>query len=135
VDIPIFRIRRRIGEPRTETGECPDGPLLAVAGIAAPAAFFEDLRASGFSLAGTLAFSDHHPFSTRDLQRIEHEARARGAAAVVTTEKDYVRLLPLRPFAVPVAWVPLTIEPEPLDEFAAWLAGGLRAARDIVATA
>ena len=52
------------------------------------------------------------------------------AAAVLTTEKDYVRLLPLRPFSLPVAWVPLTMEPEPIDEFRAWLAARLIESRD-----
>jgi tetraacyldisaccharide 4'-kinase len=130
VDIPIFRIRRRIGEPRSEA-ECPPGPALAVAGIAVPAGFFEDLRGAGYALAGTLTFPDHHPYSPRDLRRIEAEVRRKAAAFVLTTEKDYIRLLPLRPFRVPVAWVPLTMEPEPVDDFAAWLAGSLRAARDI----
>jgi hypothetical protein len=57
-------------------------------------------------------------------------ARAVNATRVLTTEKDYVRLLPLRPFSLPVAWVPLTMEPEPIDEFRAWLAAQLDAARD-----
>jgi hypothetical protein len=59
------------------------------------------------------------------------EARAAGAGTILTTEKDYVRLLPFRPFAVPVAWVPLTMEPDPLPEFRNWLTGALDAARDI----
>jgi hypothetical protein len=59
------------------------------------------------------------------------EARASDAACVLTTEKDYVRLLPHRPFAVPVAFVPLTMEPEPLPDFKAWLAASLREARDL----
>ena len=49
----------------------------------------------------------------------------------MTTEKDYVRLLPFRPFAVPIAYAPLTMEPEPEGDFRHWLAGSLRAARDI----
>jgi len=49
---------------------------------------------------------------------------------VLTTEKDYVRLLPLRPFSLPVGFVPLTMEPAPIDEFRAWLAESLNAARD-----
>ena len=31
----------------------------------------------------------------------------------MTTEKDFVRLLPFRPFPVPVAYLPLTMELEP----------------------
>jgi hypothetical protein len=57
-------------------------------------------------------------------------ARRGGAEVLLTTEKDYVRLLPYRPFERPIAWVPLTMEPDPLAEFRDWLAAQLRAARD-----
>jgi len=59
-------------------------------------------------------------------------ARAAGAGQLVTTEKDFVRLLPFRPFPLPIAWVALTMEPDPLAEFRSWLAGALNAARDLV---
>ena len=49
----------------------------------------------------------------------------------LTTEKDFVRLLPFRPFPLPVGWVPLTMEPDPLPEFRRWLAGALAGARDL----
>ena len=71
-------------------------------------------------------------YSRRDVRRIFDAARAAGAGAVLTTEKDFVRLLPFRPFPMPVGWVPLTMEPEPLPEFRRWLAGSLAAARDII---
>jgi hypothetical protein len=48
--------------------------------------------------------------------------RAAGAALAVTTEKDLVRMLPLRPLPAPVWWVPLFVGVEPAAEFAAWLA-------------
>jgi hypothetical protein len=59
------------------------------------------------------------------------DARAAGAEQVLTTEKDYVRLLPFRPFPMPVLWVPLTMEPEPLPEFRRWLTRALAGARDL----
>ena len=46
--------------------------------------------------------------------------------------KDLVRLLPFRPFPLPVGYVPLTMEPEPLPEFRRWLEASLRAARDSI---
>ena len=58
--------------------------------------------------------------------------QAAGADAVLTTEKDFVRLLPHRPFSMPAGWVPLTMEPDPLPEFRRWLAGSVAAARDII---
>jgi tetraacyldisaccharide 4'-kinase len=110
----------------------PGETVFAVAGIAAPARFFTDLRAAGWTLAGTLGFADHHRYSRGDVARIAAASRAAGAAAILTTEKDFVRLLPFRPFASRIGWVPLTMEPDPLHEFRRWLAGSLDAARDII---
>jgi tetraacyldisaccharide 4'-kinase len=127
MDAPFFRTRRVVVTPRTN-----GVPALALAGVAFPSRFFDDLRALGCTLVRTLTFRDHHPYSSRDLNRIVTEAKTAGAQVVLTTEKDYVRLLPYRPFAIPIECVPLTMEPDPLPEFRQWLAGSLRAARDIV---
>jgi tetraacyldisaccharide 4'-kinase len=128
LDIPVFRLRRT-------RGAVPPGadPVFAVAGIAVPGRFVADLRAAGVNVAGTMTFRDHHDYSRRDLAGIVAAARAAGAAAIVTTEKDLVRLLRYRPFAMPIAAVPLTIEPDPLEAFGTWLAGSIAAARDVAA--
>jgi tetraacyldisaccharide 4'-kinase len=134
-ELPLFALQRRIGDP-VVTG--PDGesfdraaPAFAVAGIADPRRFLEDLRAGGWTVAGALTFRDHHPFSATDVRRIWEEAARAAARAVITTEKDFVRLLPFRPFPMPVAYLPLTMEPDPAAEFRQWLDASLRAARDI----
>jgi tetraacyldisaccharide 4'-kinase len=110
-----------------------DLPVFALAGIADPQRFLDDLAAAGWTTAGALVFGDHHPYSARDAERVWAAAERARAGAVVTTEKDFVRLLPFRPFPVPVAYVPLTMEPEPAAEFRRWLAASLRAARDLTA--
>lgn len=131
VPAQVFRTKRRMGTPVRDAGECPPGAVVAVAGIASPSAFFAELESAGHRIARRVAFPDHHRFSKKDVAAIVSEVQAAGAACVLTTEKDYVRLLPFRPFPVPVAFVPLTMEPEPLPEFAAWLSARLREARDI----
>jgi len=115
-----------------------DGPavpagekVLALAGIAGPQGFFASLRAAGIQIAATRTFRDHHPYSARDVSGLFDAAVAAGASAVLTTEKDYVRLLPHRPFRLPVGWLPLTMEPEPADAFRQWLVSSMAAARDI----
>jgi tetraacyldisaccharide 4'-kinase len=130
----MFRMRRTMGavQPSApEGGEEPAVASLAMAGIARPQEFFEGLRAAGQNIVRTRSFRDHHRYSRRDLDRVFREARAAGAVRVLTTEKDYVRLLPLRPFPMPVVWVPLTMEPDSLPEFRRWLAGALAGARDL----
>jgi tetraacyldisaccharide 4'-kinase len=141
MEIPMFRVTRAIGTPVWSGGgnhgvralsDGAPGPVLALAGIASPVRFFEDLRKAGYSLVETLPFSDHHPYSSSDVRRIFLRAAASGAAAVLTTEKDFVRLLPHRPFPMPAGWVPLTMKPEPLPEFRRWLAESVGAARDMI---
>jgi tetraacyldisaccharide 4'-kinase len=127
VDIPVFQMRKTV----TVRPEARGAPAFAVAGIASPGAFFDDLRAAGCQVVGTRAFRDHHPYSRRDLDAVISTARAAGAAHILTTEKDFVRLLPFRPFGMPIRWPPLTMEPDPLPAFRRWLARAVGAARDI----
>jgi tetraacyldisaccharide 4'-kinase len=122
---PVFRIHRAPLPPPPD-----DRPSLAIAGIAEPSRFFADLRAAGWPLAETVAFRDHHPYSVRDVRRIQERAAGCGATRIVTTEKDAVRLLRFRPFSLPLVTAPLRVEPQPADEFRAWLADAIGSARD-----
>ena len=135
----VFRMQRTVGAPVfvppvgvTVVAPEPPAAVVAVAGIANPEPFFAGLRDAGWQIGAALTFRDHHPYTPRDVERIWSQANAAGAAAVLTTEKDFVRMLPLRPFPLPVGYVPLTMDPSPLPEFRRWLAGSLRAARDNV---
>lgn len=69
-------------------------PLVAVAGIARPQAFFDMLRANGLQLAQTIALPDHFRFE---------RWRAPGAAGnLICTEKDAVKLWATNPGALAV---------------------------------
>ena len=107
----------------------PAAPVLAVAGIARPPRFFGALREQGYHAAATLAFRDHHPYTARDVARIERLAAARRVEYVVTTEKDRVRLLPHAPFAFPLLSIPLAVPIEPEASFRAWLGERVERAR------
>jgi hypothetical protein len=48
---------------------------------------------------------------------------------VLTTDKDYMRLLPLRPFAMAVEPVHLAFAIEPTETFRDWLVARLASAR------
>jgi tetraacyldisaccharide 4'-kinase len=129
----FFRASRRTAPAIFEAGaRNPRGRVLGVAGIADPEHFFADLAAAGFEVARVRRFRDHHPFSAADVARLYLDARTADAQAILTTEKDFVRLLPHRPFALPVGYLPLTMDVEPRDEFRRWLSESIAAARDII---
>ena len=130
-----FRLVRTAGEPRrldligASAPADPSVPVLAAAGIARPDRFFDELRSSGWDVRRTLSYPDHHRYSRADAAALVEAARTAGARAIVTTEKDLVRLLPFRPLPMPLMWVPLTVQIEPASVFRGWLAGRLAAER------
>jgi tetraacyldisaccharide 4'-kinase len=123
----VFRLRKviepaRLVDPANRpVSPAPGTRVLAVAGIARPDRFFRSVESAGWTVAGEVTFPDHHPYTAQDMARIvDNAARAR-AVMVLTTEKDLVRMLPLQPFSLPVAWVPMRVVIEPAQEFRAWL--------------
>ena len=90
------------------TGEAYDvkgfaGWNVAVAcGIGNPQAFAEDIIQVGINIVCESFVADHHAFKQEDLDRITQAARDAGADAIVTTEKDAVRLEGLTHGDVPV---------------------------------
>ena len=63
--------------------------VFAFAGIGRPAKFVASLEEAGAIVTGTQFFADHHPFRHGEIAALKSRA---GAARLVTTEKDFVRL-------------------------------------------
>ena len=132
----LFALSRSLGEPSPLEPNRPwlslRGPAVALAGIAEPKRFVRSLEAAGWSVAGLVEYPDHHHYRQEDLERVAKAAHAAGVNAVVTTEKDAVRLLPLRPLPVPVASVPLEVSITPIDDgpgLRSWLFDAIAEAR------
>jgi tetraacyldisaccharide 4'-kinase len=102
--VAVAGMARRIElVPAAGSDARPDA-FLAVSGIAKPAAFERSLADAGVRIAGQEIFADHHRYGARDIARIERRMREQQASAIVTTEKDWVKLRRLSPpFAVWVA--------------------------------
>ena len=66
--------------------------VVAFAGLGNPRAFVASLAQCRACVAAFLAFPDHHPYTPADWQAICDAARREGVEALVTTEKDAVRL-------------------------------------------
>ena len=71
-------------------------PVVAIAAIAKPEAFFAMLRLQGFTLAHTLALPDHDDFS----QFARHAAAFPSGAVLICTQKDATKLWPQCPQAL-----------------------------------
>ena len=78
--------------------------VLAFAGVASPESFARTLRDLGVIIEDVVTFDDHHWYSRADLTDLATRAERAGVDALVTTEKDWVRLrglpLPARPVHV-----------------------------------
>ena len=84
---------------------------VAVAcGIGNPNAFSEDILQSGINIVSENFFKDHHAFSQDDLDRINQAAKDGGADAILTTEKDAIRLAGLRFGDIPIYAAQLEIQ-------------------------
>ena len=105
-----------------------NGTVAVFCGIARPEQFFAGIKAAGFEIALQRAFPDHHSYTARDLERLAAAARATGASALLTTEKDLVRLGKLAselPRSLPIRTVHLRVEIEDQDAAIDWLLGQL----------
>lgn len=82
----------------TETAECKNldwisgREVFAFCGIGQPESFLRSLRDLHASIGGNLVFPDHYRLSDRDITAIIDGAKACGAEAIITTEKDFARL-------------------------------------------
>ena len=92
---------------RVELNALNHQPLVALAGIANPEAFFDMLRSRGLRLERTIALPDHHHFTMQDLSALT-------GCTVLCTEKDAVKLFALSgPASLKILAVPLEFSPEP----------------------
>jgi tetraacyldisaccharide 4'-kinase len=66
--------------------------VLALCGIAGPERFFSLLENQGIHAAARLSFPDHYPYPRRALDRIAAVCRRHKPDALITTEKDAVKL-------------------------------------------
>ena len=118
----VWRIHRCVDVPVV------NGPAAAFCGIARPEQFFAGLEAASLRLTARSAFHDHHRYTSNDVAQLVSAARASGASALITTEKDHVRLghlLSEFPEELPLRTARLKIEIEDQNSAIDWLAARL----------
>lgn len=90
-----FRVEVDGADARYDSAELRSRRWFAFCGIGSPQTFMRQLEAVGGEPAGTRVFGDHHIYSRDDWTHLVRAARATGADALVTTEKDWVKVAPL----------------------------------------
>ncbi len=86
------------------------GPLFAFCGIGQPNNFYNSLQSNNIEPVGFLPLKDHHPFTSSLLKKINKQALSCGAAGLITTEKDFVKLRPEQ-FKLPLFSLQMQVEP------------------------
>jgi tetraacyldisaccharide 4'-kinase len=115
---PVWRLRRSTGIPAVS------GPIAAFCGIARPEQFFQSLEVASLLLAARFSFRDHFTYTRAVLEELLSKARTAGATALVTTEKDRVRmgeLVSVFPESMPLVTARLRVEIEDQATAIDWL--------------
>lgn len=99
-----------------------------VAAIGTPQQFLDDLARLGIRIVNEFLLPDHHWFSATEVARILEHARRLGAEAVLTTEKDRVRLLNFLPCDPPLWALRIRFVAEEPRHWSQWLAGQVSSA-------
>jgi tetraacyldisaccharide 4'-kinase len=118
---PEAWVEHRTGR-RFALAEAPFDKAAAFCGIGNPHAFRRTLERAGLRLVDWLEFQDHHHYRAHELRNMADQFHRKGAAALVTTEKDVVNLCEaandvLAPLAL--YWLAATMVVDREDEFLA----------------
>jgi 3-deoxy-D-manno-octulosonic-acid transferase len=70
----------------------PYSKVAAFCALANPASFWGTLAALGYHPVGQRNLADHHRYRPWEVQRLAAEVRAKGAEALLTTEKDIMNM-------------------------------------------
>lgn len=99
-------------------------PLAAFCGIGNPGSFFSLIRRQGYALSYTSVFADHYNYRQSDIDRLNKDAIAHGAQAVLTTAKDAVKTERFD-FHLPCYVIDIAIEIDDAPSFLEYFAGAL----------
>ena len=82
----------------------------ALSGIAQPESFEKALKGLGAQIEVSRHYTDHHRFSEREVRNLIQRAKRRDLDAIITTEKDSVRLPRIENLSAPIYFLRVEIE-------------------------
>ena len=96
---PVFRTNykatqlKKLGTDETETlGSLSAMKVVLISGIANPGSFSKLVESMGAAIVGIASFPDHHEYKAEDMDKVSRLAKESSANAIITTEKDAVKL-------------------------------------------
>lgn len=102
--------------------------VFAFCGIGSPGSFMRSLEAVGMHVTGSETFPDHYRYSTTDVRALVDAARRSGAQAMITTEKDAVRIASMQEafLGFPVCFLRMEVDfTAQTPDFLQWLASNI----------
>jgi 3-deoxy-D-manno-octulosonic-acid transferase len=100
--------------------------VVICSGIGHPESFRAVVAQAGARIVNEWVFDDHHQYASNEILAIVRDARRRGAAMLLTTEKDAVKLVThpecTAGGTLPVAAVRVMLAVEPESDWLQWLA-------------
>ena len=96
--VPVYGARTEVLGVADGRGEAvrpadlPPGTVVSVSGIARPESFAATLDSLGITPTEVLSFTDHAEYGSFRVGRIMRAVEETGATAIITTEKDAVKL-------------------------------------------
>ncbi|MDR0640468.1 MAG: tetraacyldisaccharide 4'-kinase [Holosporales bacterium] len=89
--------------------------VIGFCGLGYPGKFYKTLKEIGFDIKDFIAFSDHHPYTITEAQKLIKAARNAGAK-LVTTMKDYIKIPDVFKHELLVINIKLQLEGDTLTE-------------------
>jgi tetraacyldisaccharide 4'-kinase len=94
---------------RPPLNKLQDLKVAAISGIAVPESFEDGLRALGANVIYAKRYADHHRYTQQEIINMINRSLKRGAAAILTTEKDAVRFPKIDRRDIPIYYLRVEI--------------------------
>lgn len=101
---------------KTELTALKNKKVLLFSGIGRPSSFEQSCRQLGLKVVTSLHYPDHHNYSEEEFDSIIETAKQKKVEAILTTEKDVMRLNHEQTFSVPISFLKISLVSEGLKK-------------------
>ena len=122
ISMPVFYAHIKV----TETVSVANNKVIGFCGLGYPDKFKKTLLDCGFEVVDFIAFSDHHPYTITEVQKLL-KASKNMDAKLITTKKDYVKIPDV--FKADISVIGIKLEPQD-DSFKNFLLSRLQKDKD-----